>query len=283
MRPCKSDQRSDKPRESFAITGFCMALAVVLQVSCVSLPVRLAPSHPLAPAQVAYEDLEAALQFSVHAGVVNYPGIQGDQRFRSYLGQLDRVDPDSLSTEREQLAFWLNAYNAFAIQGILDGYSPRPYVGWYRYFKVRTYAVGGRKYTLSDIEHEILRMRFHEPRIHFAIVCASASCPSLSSGVFRADQLDYQLEQAARAFINDPSRNRFDRERKIASLSMIFKWFTEDFEAQAGSLQKYLGRYVADQDLARDLETTPYRIEFLDYDWSLNGIPPTEVLRAGSP
>jgi len=282
MRPCKSGQQSDKRRESFFPWVVIVALATVLQAGCASAPERFIPAHPLEPAQVAYGDLESALQGAVQDGVVNYSALQADRRFADYLGQLDRVDPDSHATDTEQLAFWINAYNAFAIQGILDGYRPRPYVGWYRYFKGREYAVGGRKLTLSEIEHEILRTRFHEPRIHFAIVCASASCPKLPSWVFRADQLERQLDQVARAFINDPSRNQFDTARKVAHLSQIFDWFEADFATAAGDVLTYVGRYVADPDVARDLRAHQYRIEYLSYDWSLNGIPPHEVPHAGA-
>lgn len=98
--------------------------------------------------------------------------------------------------------------------------------------------------------------------------------PNCRSWTYEGAQLNGQLDHVAREFINDPTRNRFDREKKLASLSKIFEWFVEDFEAQAGSLSLYVAQYVADPDLARDLTSTPYRIEFLDYDWSLNGMPP---------
>lgn len=282
MRPCKSDQLSDKPWESFFPTAAIVVLAGLLQASCASVPERFTPAYPLDPAQLAHPDLEAVLQSAVHDGVVDYPALQSDPRFSGYLAQLARVDPHAFGTDRERLAFWINAYNVFAIQGILDGYSPAPYVGWYRYFKWRRYAVGGQQLNLSDIEHEILRKQFHEPRVHFAIVCASRSCPKLQPWVLRADQLDHQLDQVARAFINNPARNRFDAVRKVAYLSKIFDWFEEDFATAAGNVLSYVGRYVDDPDLARDLRATRYRIEYLDYDWSLNGIPPKEVSRAGS-
>lgn len=114
---------------------------------------------------------------------------------------------------------------------------------------------------------------FNEPRIHFAIVCASRSCPKLQPWAYDPDKLDGQLDQAARMFINDPSRNRFDREKRVARLSMIFNWFVQDFIAEAGSLIYYVKQFLEDQELVTDLELRPYRIEYLEYDWSLNGIP----------
>ncbi|MGQ0810756.1 MAG: DUF547 domain-containing protein, partial [Nitrospiraceae bacterium] len=172
--------------------------------------------------------------------------------------------------------FWINAYNAFAIRGILDQYSPMTLIGRYRYFIARDYRVGGKTINLYDLERKLLIPDFREPRIHFAIVCASTSCPKLQPWAYRGDVLDRQLEEAARTFINDATRNRFDRRQRVAHLSMIFKWFTEDFEAQSGSLMNYVNRYLTDPELARDLEVTPYQIEFLEYDWSLNGPQPRE-------
>jgi hypothetical protein len=240
------------------------------------------PKHPISPTEVTHQLWHQVLENSVTNGRVDYPAIQIEHRFADYLRQLDRVDPTTLPTREEQLAFWINAYNAFAIRGILDGESPAPYVGWYYYFKVREYAVGGEVVTLYNLEHAILRAQFSEPRVHFAIVCASNSCPKLQSWAFEGPQLGRQLDRVAREFVNDPSRNRFDRQRKIAHLSRIFEWFEGDFVASAGSVQKFVARYVLDPEVAQGLAADLYRIEFLEYDWSLNGIPPrkTEHARA---
>ena len=112
-----------------------------------------------------------------------------------------------------------------------------------------------------------------DPRIHFAIICASKSCPFLRSEAFAAAKLDAQLDAQARQFINDPSRNRFDKASGTAALSEIFKWFEEDFRG-AGSLQKYLAKYADDPEVARMLAADGFRIEWMTYDWSLNGTPP---------
>jgi hypothetical protein len=127
---------------------------------------------------------------------------------------------------------------------------------------------------LYDLEREILIARFHEPRMHFAIVCASASCPRLQSWAYQGHELNQQLNWVTSEFINDPSRNRFDRTKKVAYLSMIFKWFANDFEGQSGSVLRFVGQYVRDASLQQDLRATDYRVEFLDYDWTLNGPPP---------
>jgi len=248
-------------------------ITLILLAGCSTVPRSFNPPQPLAPKDFSHAAFDEVLRSHVQDGVVRYPAIAADLRFPAYLRLLDRVDPYTLLARQERLAFWINAYNAFAIKGILDGYSPRTKFGQYRYFIAKEHRVGGAVINLYDLERKLLIPDFREPRIHFAIVCASLSCPKLQSWAYAADKLDEQLELSAKEYINDSTRNRFDRERKVAYLSMIFKWFEEDFTAHSGSLLSYVKRYVADPQLARDLESAPYRVEFLEYDWSLNGIP----------
>ena len=256
-----------------SMTRLAVALGLMFVAGCSTVPANYSPARPLAPGAFSHQLFDRVLHAHVQDGVVDYPAILVDPRFVQYLEDLDRVDPNRLPKD-EQLALWVNAYNAYAIKGILDGYSPGTWVGRYRYFIGRTYRVGGAALNLYDLERDILIAQFHEPRMHFAIVCASASCPRLQPWAYNGAQLNRQLEQGAREFINDPSRNRFDRANRVAYLSKIFDWFTEDFEAQAGSLQRYVAQYVSDPVLAQELATVPYRIEFLDYDWNLNGPAP---------
>jgi hypothetical protein len=251
-------------RWTAVLAGMCVL------VGCSTVPRSFQPLEPLAVSDFSYQPLNATLQAHVKDGVVNYPAIARDDRFQLHLWQLDRIDPYSLPTRQDRLAFWINAYNVFAIKGILDGYSPMTLFGRYRYFIARDYHVGGRSINLYDLEQKLLIPDFKEPRIHFAIVCASKSCPKLRSEVYSAERLDEQLEQSARAFINDFARNRFDRGRKTAYLSMIFKWFEHDFIEHSGSVLRYIRRYLDDSDLGSELSS--YRVEFLDYDWNLNGM-----------
>jgi hypothetical protein len=255
---------------------------LALVAGCSTVPRSFHPAEPIAPQEFSYQAFDGILHAHVKDGVVDYPGVAADQRFRDHLHQLGRVDPNRLPTRQDRLAFWINAYNAFAIQGILDGYSPLTLAGRYRYFIGRGYRVGGETITLYDLERKLLIPDFREPRIHFAIVCASRSCPRLPSRTYRPDRLEEQLEQSARAFINDPTRNRFDRAQKVAYLSMIFKWFEEEFAEQSGSLLSYVKRYVVEPDLAKELETVPYTVQFLPYDWGLNGPPPGGSQHGGS-
>jgi hypothetical protein len=130
-------------------------------------------------------------------------------------------------------------------------------------------ALRGRRLSLDDIENDILRRELDEPRIHFAIVCASRSCPVLRDESYRASDLDRQLEEAATRFVRDPLRNRFDAATRTFHASSIFKWFRRDFERRAGSVASFLARY-ADEAAAAALRAGGARIEHLDYDWSLN-------------
>lgn len=253
-----------------------------LLAGCSNAPSTFRPVNPIAPDQASHHLWDQIVQAHVRDGQVNYPAIQADDKLDRYLAQLNRIDPTALPKREEQLALWINAYNAFAVKGILDHYSPMTLWGRYRYFIGRDYQVGGAGINLYDLEREVLIQQFHEPLMHFAIVCASASCPKLQPWAYQPAQLDWQLDTVARAFINDPTRNRFDRMGKVAHLSMIFRWFEKDFSAAAGSVLSYVARYVNDPDLAKELIQPGYRIEYLEYDWTLNGIPPREGTRAGA-
>jgi len=249
-----------------------LVICALALAGCSAVPTSFHPVQPIAPAEFSHVAFDEVLQAHVQDGVVNYPAMASDSRLAAYLNQLDRLDPNGLPNRQHKLAFWINAYNAFAIEGILDGYSPLTKIGQWRYFIGKRHRVGGESINLYDLEKKLLIPDFREPRIHFAIVCASQSCPKLRSQAFTADRLEALLEENARAFVNDPAKNRFDRENRVAYLSKIFEWFEEDFARHAGSLLAYVRRYVGDPELAADLATQPYRIEFLDYDWRLNGV-----------
>jgi Protein of unknown function, DUF547 len=257
-------------------------LLVGLLAGCSTAPRAFQPTDPIASHHVSHLAWDRIVQGHVRDGQVDYPAIQAGGQLDGYLGQLNRIDPTALPSRQDQLAFWINAYNAFAVKGILDHLSPVTIWGRYRYFIGRDYRVGGRVINLYDLERQVLIEQFHEPRMHFAIVCASASCPNLQPWAYRPDQLDRQLDQVAKEFINDPTRNRFDRPGKVAHLSMIFQWFKEDFAGDAGSVLAYVARHIDDPELANALAQPGYRIEYLEYDWSLNGLPPKETAHAGS-
>lgn len=223
----------------------------------------------------------AVLGGYVRGGFVDYAGLRkrGAADFRAYLwsvGSVCRGHYD-MWTRAQKLAFWINAYNAYTVKLILDHYpldSVRS-IGLlpgaaFRDGFISLPKLGRPRLSLNDIEHEILRAELREPRIHFAIVCASQSCPALRSEAYRAPALEEQLEDATRTFVRDGSKNRFDPASRTLRLSAIFDWFHEDFERAAGTVPAFVARY-ADATTASALRAGAVRVEFLDYDWSLNG------------
>lgn len=242
--------------------NFLMGVAVGL--ACL-LAVGVAVAQPADPAP-----FDALLRAHVKDGVVDYPAFQASAAFRKYVEELGR--PVRLAGRDDTLAYYINAYNALAIAGILDGLSPSSLLGRSRYFKIKEWPFAGGAITLHDLEHKLIRP-LGEPRIHFAIVCASKSCPLLRAEAYTPGRLDAQLDEQARQFVNDPFRNRFDAPSRTARLSEIFKWFEEDFRP-AGSVQKYIARYAADPAVATLLASDGFRVQFIDYDWSLNGASP---------
>lgn len=201
-------------------------------------------------------------------GRVNYKGFQRDVRqLDMYLEDLSSHPPGEPWSRSEKLAYWINAYNAFTIKLILDHYPlesikdiadglPMIHSPW----DIKFFAIGGVAMDLNTIEHEILRKKFNEPRIHFAINCASISCPKLRDEAYTAEKLEQQVEEQARDFINDPTRNRITE--KEISLSKIFDWFQYDFTRQTDLLD-FIQRYKPslNEDLA---------IGYMEYDWGLN-------------
>ena len=169
-------------------------------------------------------------------------------------------------------AQWQNnpTFNILAARGILDGSSPSNLLSRYVYFKRDTYMVGENRTTLHALEHNLIRP-LQEPRIHFAIVCASKSCPILQSKAYTLQDLDQQLTMAAKGFINNPQRNQFNAITRRAELSSLFKWFEEDFVAAAGSLQAYLAPMVDNAEVAGLLKQGAFEISYRKYDWRLNG------------
>lgn len=237
----------------------------------VTLLILLLVGGAQAQASSSHDLFDQVLQAHVHAGKVDYPAIKQDSRFHDYLQYLATTNPERFVSSEEKLAFWINAYNALAIKGITDGLSPDGFFSRITYFKSTDYKLAGREINLYDLERDII-IPFNEPRIHFAIVCASASCPNLISEAYVADKLDQQLEDNTRKFINNDFTNNFDVDKKVAKISKIFDWFPEDFAKHSGSVQKFLANYVADATVAKLLAEDAFRVEYLKYDWSLNGI-----------
>ena len=205
---------------------------------------------------------DALLKSFVSAdGKVNYPGMKSElKNLDAYLNHLAEYKPSANWTREESLAYWINAYNAFTIKLIVDNY-PLQSILELKSGKVWDWnwiRLHGESYSLNQIEHEIIRTEYDEPRIHFALVCAAISCPPLLNRAWQAENLESDLRRRTEEFINNTKYN-YERNGKLF-LSKIFEWYRSDF----GNLQKFLNKYLK-ISISSD---TP--IVFIDYDWSLN-------------
>jgi len=213
------------------------------------------------------------------ASRVDYAGFARERaELRRYLDSLARVTPAELGAlpRADQIAFWINAYNAATVELILTEYPKRASIRdygsllrspWRKPF-VRLL---GEKLTLDQIEHERLRGErgYGEPRIHFAVNCASIGCPMLREEAFTGAKLEAQLEQQTLRFLSDRARNRYDPRTRVLALSSIFDWYAGDFAG--GDLRRFLAPY-ADALGASRASLAASEIEFLDYDWRLNDL-----------
>lgn len=201
-------------------------------------------------------------------GRVAYRELRAQDRatLARYLDVLAQARVEGM-TENEEKAFWINAYNAAIVNGVLNGLTAEGVLARQRFFRWYTVRVAGQGRSPDEIEHQILRKKFSDPRIHFALVCASTSCPKLRREAYVAERLDQQLDEAARAFINDPTRNHIAAQR--VALSMIFRWFAEDFVNAAGSVPDFVARFV-DAEKRAVLHARKDDLAYLEYDWTLN-------------
>ncbi|MGD8593806.1 MAG: DUF547 domain-containing protein [Gammaproteobacteria bacterium] len=202
----------------------------------------------------------------------------GTHKLSGYLQSLSSVSKNQFDqwTQAQRLAFLINAYNAFTVKLIIDHYpvdSIKDIGGFFRSpWKITFFTLLGEETHLDYIEHELIRGRdYAEPRIHFALVCASVGCPKLQAHAYTADRLGTMLDAAAKTFLGDTSRNRYDSGGNILYLSPLFKWYGEDFAAKAGSVEKFVAPYITDDPLARQrIRSKHMDVEYLNYDWSLN-------------
>jgi len=227
----------------------------------------------VAPAAFDHSAFDKLLKKHVNGkGLVDYKGIKADQAaFNQYLDLLSKNPPAGSASKQEQMAYWINAYNAFTIRLILDHYPVQsikdigskikiPFVTtpWAAKF----FSIGGEKMSLDHIEHSILRKKYDDPRIHFALVCASVSCPRLRNEAYTAGKLDSQLDDQGRDFLNNPAKNKLGK--ASAQLSKYFDWYKGDWDNNGQSVVSWVNKYASTKI---DGNT---KISFLDYNWNLN-------------
>jgi hypothetical protein len=234
-----------------------------------------------------YDAVEASIdellgKYVDETGFVDYETWWGDpgdllilDNLVQALAGVDPADSEShFTSEADALAYWINVYNIFAIHEVLQRYpvnTIRPTllrIPERSFFTEQRYQLGSDMYSLDELENTILRVEFNEPRFHFAINCASFSCPLLINEAYKGETLDAQLDAQAHAFINDPLRNQFDPATNTAQVSKIFDWFEEDFE-DFGGVATYLAQF-AEGDAREVLTSDDLTLRYMSYDWSLN-------------
>ncbi len=269
---------------------------ILLLVLAVTGPGNLALGNQTA--NFGYDDYAAILRgFVDDEGMVNYRQLKADRgqldSFCKSIGNLDRPIYDSW-TDQGQIAFWINAYNALTLKAIIDNYPIKPSLLRSIKFPRNSirqipgvwdklqFKVMGQKMTLDQIEHERLRTRFNEPRIHVGLVCAAMGCPPLRNTPYTSDKLNEQLDDQVRKFLSESDKFRIDREKADVSLSSIFKWFGGDFiktylpssgfgdhSDEIKASLNFISRYLPEEK-AKYLRDGKYAVVFTDYDWSLN-------------
>ena len=200
-------------------------------------------------------------EYVLENGAVDYKGLQNNKSgLESYLKLLSSNAPNDGWSIDAKKAYWINAYNAFTVQLILKNYPLKSIKDLKRPWGLSFIKIDGGKIALNTIEHEILRP-MGDPRIHFAIVCASKSCPKLLNYAYESETLDQQLEHVTKMFINDPSRNSISQ--STAKISKIFKWYKTDFPKSEAFIA-FLNNYSTIKILAKA------EIDYFNYSWKLN-------------
>ena len=218
-----------------------------------------------------HQGLTTVLGEYVIEGSVDYKGLKTDPSgLKQYLTQTSSVTKNEFNnwSKNDQLAFLINVYNAETLDLIIENYPVKsikdidkdsggpweqPYVDLF-----------GDKITLNALEHEVIRVEYPEPRVHFALVCAAKGCPVLIKEAYTGTNLENQLETQTKIFLSDSDKNSIDTENKLLQLSPLFDWFSEDFIKQSGSVIDYVNPYFGGK------AAPDFKIEYTFYDWDLN-------------
>ncbi len=232
---------------------------------------------------------DALLREHVDQGLVDYDAFARSEEFRLYLERLATAELDELS-EADRLAFWINVYNAYTIQ-LINAHEERKSIrninkalGFLTLkgpWSEKMVHAASRTLTLDEVEHEIIRKQFDEPRIHFAVVCAALGCPPLRSEAYTGTHLEEQLEDQTRLFLRrSPENNSVDVAKGTVWVSPILIWYKDDFGGSDEALGRFLARHWPDGPQKALLESGRFRLRKTPYDWALNSV--ANVSRFGS-
>jgi hypothetical protein len=260
----------------FLIPIFLILLISILEISCRSRDPLLYGTH-YDSSPISHDIFNNLLAKHVSdSGNVNYKGFIADSvRFNKYFELLENNHPNRKWSKNERLAFWINTYNAYTIRLVITNYPVKSIkdIGGSIYkvntaWDIKLIKIGDEIYDLNNIEHQKIRGQFDEPRIHFAINCASVSCPKLLNEAFYPERLEEQLEQVTSEFVNDKKKNLITSEK--ATLSKIFSWYRGDFKLENESVTDFINKY-SEVKLNSNID-----VDYMDYDWNLNDVQ-TEI------
>ena len=232
-----------------------MKYTFIILTLCFAIPIVAQPN---------YKNFDAFLEKNVSNGKVNYKKIKKSD-VESLVKEFQAATPQKAWSKNEQLAYWLNAYNLFTIKLIVDNYPVKKItdLDGGKTWDVKRIDLGGKKYSLNDIENVIIRPTFKDARIHFAINCAAKSCPPLYNHAFTATNVQSLLEQRTKAFISSKANTLSEKNVKI---SKIFDWYKADFNSVTSNIDllAFLSKYSTVK-----IEKNA-SVEFMEYDWNLN-------------
>ncbi len=203
------------------------------------------------------------------------PSESETQILSDYLASLSAANPTVQASPAARLAFWINAYNALTVYGILREYpttSIRNHTAklfGYNIWNDLLLNVGGRTYSLNQIEHEVLR-KLGEPRIHFAIVCASIGCPNLLDEAYTAERLELQLTTNSQAFFAKPTNFQYNPGQRTFQLSSLLEWYGSDFGSDQAAQFRKLAPYFPSREAHDAAMSGNVKVSYLEYDWRLN-------------
>jgi hypothetical protein len=203
---------------------------------------------------------------------VDYAGLKkSPDQLGAYINSLASVSESEFKgwNEDQEKAFLINLYNAATLKLIVDHYPLKSIKDIGSPWGKKVVKLFGSERSLDYVEHDLLRKNYNDPRIHFGVNCASIGCPALRAEAFQATKLDAQLDEQARKFLGDSSKNRLDKKQGVLYLSSIFDWFKGDFVKKSGSVEKFVAPYFNDAD-AKAIRSSTFRIKYTDYDWNLN-------------
>ena len=260
------------------------ALSILPLLALATPPVfglRPVAAQPAPAAPFAFSEHDRLLKAYTDAqGRVDYDGLRANARDLAALNRLVEslatTGPDKTPalypSKHHALAYYLSAYNLLVWKNVIDQRTKRVDENGFAFFKKPQYAIDGKQLSLDDLEKKLIRPRFLDPRVHFALNCASGGCPRLPREAFVPERVHDQLERESRSFIGEKRNVDYDAARKRVKLSMIFKWYKDDFAKDDASLVAYLNKYrPATLPLLPDVS-----IEHVEYDWRLNDrtLPP---------